>query len=318
MTYGAATADNWAGGERHRLGTPGSRSHYRGTDANGVASYDVTSADNGYGTQTLRVLRSTNPAARSASQLPLRAPGRGRAGNGLRGRAGDLASLDAQDQYNLTIIEPSFGIEPWYADNPNDSNLRYETFMTNDLLPWVTQNLSTHRPRAELADRVLEVGHRRTGSSSEASRPLHAGGILGLPGGHVDATTNSGSSSANSIRDQRELPGQLPPDADLRRRPQSTVSEQQPNLDRRIPAFQTDISDYDALSTSEGIAHTTETPNHDPPLGQRLGTYSVDCIASGQHSPACALAKLSFSNYTRPDAQRSLSPRSRILHRHKC
>ena len=54
-----------------------------------------------------------------------------------------LEALDAQNQYNLTIVEPSFGIEPWYADNPNDSNLRYETFMTNDLVPWVTQNLST-------------------------------------------------------------------------------------------------------------------------------------------------------------------------------
>ena len=53
-----------------------------------------------------------------------------------------MRALDAQDQYNLTIIEPSFGIEPWYADNPNDSNLQYETFMTDDLLPWVTQNLA--------------------------------------------------------------------------------------------------------------------------------------------------------------------------------
>ena len=60
-----------------------------------------------------------------------------------RGRDGDAAALDAQNQYNLTIVEPSFAIEPWYADNPTDPNLQYETFMTNDLVPWVTQNLAT-------------------------------------------------------------------------------------------------------------------------------------------------------------------------------
>lgn len=33
---------------------------------------------------------------------------------------GILRSLDAHDQYNLTIIEPTFTIDPWYADNPTD------------------------------------------------------------------------------------------------------------------------------------------------------------------------------------------------------
>ena len=54
-----------------------------------------------------------------------------------------LAALDAEDQYNLTIIEPTFAIDPWYANNPNDANLQYETFMTTELEPWVKANLST-------------------------------------------------------------------------------------------------------------------------------------------------------------------------------
>ena len=54
-----------------------------------------------------------------------------------------MASLDVEDQYNLTIVEPTFAIDPWYADNPNDANLRYETFMTSDLEPWVKANLAT-------------------------------------------------------------------------------------------------------------------------------------------------------------------------------
>ena len=77
-----------------------------------------------------------------------------------------MHSLNAQNQYNLTIIEPSFPIDPWYADNPTDPQLQYESFMTKDLVPWVTQNLEPPRApspsataghRAELADRVLEV-----------------------------------------------------------------------------------------------------------------------------------------------------------------
>ena len=35
---------------------------YQGTDANGVATYSVTSADDGYGTQVLRVLAPSSPA----------------------------------------------------------------------------------------------------------------------------------------------------------------------------------------------------------------------------------------------------------------
>ena len=35
---------------------------YSGTDANGVASYNFTSPDDGYGTHVLRVLAPTNPA----------------------------------------------------------------------------------------------------------------------------------------------------------------------------------------------------------------------------------------------------------------
>jgi hypothetical protein len=53
-----------------------------------------------------------------------------------------LGSLDAQDNYNLTIIEPSFAADPWYANNLEDSHVRYETFLTKDLVPWVTQNLA--------------------------------------------------------------------------------------------------------------------------------------------------------------------------------
>ena len=62
--------------------------------------------------------------------------------------------LDAQNQYNLTVIEPSFATDPWYADNPSDAKLHYESFLIRDLVPWVTQNLEApagSQPFAPLA-----------------------------------------------------------------------------------------------------------------------------------------------------------------------
>ena len=61
MSYGAARGDNWSGANATSSGTPNFQINYQGSDANGVASYDVISADNG-GTQVLRVLPPTNPA----------------------------------------------------------------------------------------------------------------------------------------------------------------------------------------------------------------------------------------------------------------
>ena len=49
---------------------------------------------------------------------------------------------DAENTYNLTVIEPSFSKDPWYADTDNPS-MQYETFMTTQLEPWARATLST-------------------------------------------------------------------------------------------------------------------------------------------------------------------------------
>ena len=52
MTYGTATGDNWVGGAATSVVDPTFQITKTGTDANGVTSYSVVSADNGYGTQS--------------------------------------------------------------------------------------------------------------------------------------------------------------------------------------------------------------------------------------------------------------------------
>ena len=202
----------------------------------------------------------TNPAPGVAHNflyvLPVEAGLATTYGDGLE----TLRALDAQDQYNLTIIEPSFGIEPWYADNPTDPNLQYETFMTKDLLPWVTQNLAITGHEQNWL-----IGFSKSGIGGEDLILKHPDLFTLAASWDFPADMSTydqyGSSSADSIRNRRELPGQLPPDARLRGCPQSTIPERVAESGSAdTAAFQTDMSDYDTLLTSEGIAHTTETP----------------------------------------------------------
>ena len=60
MIYGSGTAGNWSGG--HVSKPSGLPVYYVSTDAHGVKSYQVNSADNGPGPQVLRVLAPTHPA----------------------------------------------------------------------------------------------------------------------------------------------------------------------------------------------------------------------------------------------------------------
>src|SRR5262249_15501548 len=86
-------------------------------------------------------LTPTNPAPGVPHNflyvLPVEAGQGTQFGDGI----GTLLSLNAQNQYNLTIVEPSFPVDPWYANNPNNPSMQYETFVTQDLVPWVQQNL---------------------------------------------------------------------------------------------------------------------------------------------------------------------------------
>ena len=120
-------------------GGSGLQVQYLSTDASGVQTYQVTSPDNGPGPQDLRILQPSNPAPGVAHNFLYVLP----VAPGDDGGLEVIQSLNLQNQYNLTVIEPSFSINPWYADNPLDPNLQEDTFMAMDLQPWVKANLST-------------------------------------------------------------------------------------------------------------------------------------------------------------------------------
>jgi hypothetical protein len=169
-----------------------------------------------------------------------------------------LLGLNAQNLYNLTIIEPSFAIDPWYADNPNDSNIQYETFMTKDLVPWVTAHLSI-------------TGHEQNWLIGFSKSGLGGQDLLLK---HPDVFTLAASwdfPADMSTYDQFGADAEdYGTDANFQSNYRLTRAfvdaHKTPFLsENRIwiggyDVFRTDLSDYDALLTSEGILHTTETP----------------------------------------------------------
>jgi hypothetical protein len=117
---------------------------YESTDSGGVQAYDYTSPIINDGTaEPIRVLQPTAPAAGVAHNFLIALPVEPGEGSTYGDAMPVLESLNAANQYNLTIIEPSFSIDPWYADSATDPQMRMETFMTDQLVPWIKANFAT-------------------------------------------------------------------------------------------------------------------------------------------------------------------------------
>ncbi len=253
MSYGTGQVDNWSGG------TAGLQVHYLGAGANGVGTYDMISADNGHGPQYLRVLRPTNPAPGVAHNflfvLPVEAGEGTTYGDGIQ----TMKSLNAQNQYNLTIIEPSFGIDPWYANNPNDAKEQEETFMTTELQPWVKANLSITG-----TEQCWLIGFSKSGIGGQDLLLKHPDLFTLAASWDFPADIHSyheyGTGSAKSYGTDANF------QANYRLTAAFLTAHKAPFVaNNRIwiggyHIFQTDISDYDALLTSLGIQHSTEAP----------------------------------------------------------
>lgn len=169
-----------------------------------------------------------------------------------------LEALNAQNTYNLTIIEPSFATDPWYANNPLDPNVHYETFMTTQLEPWVKATLST-------------TGHEQSWLLGFSKSGLGAQDLLLK---HPDLFTLAASwdfpadiASFSQFADSAESYGT---DANF----EGNYRLSPAFLEAHRAAFEyrdriwiggygmygTDVLAYDALLTAVGIMHSTENP----------------------------------------------------------
>jgi Putative esterase len=253
MANSNTAAGNWSGGDA------GFQVTYNHTDSTGIQYYDVISANNGYGPQTLRVLSPANPAAGVAHNFLIVLPVEPGLGTNFGDGLATVQSLDAQDKYNLTVIEPTFDMNPWYANNPNDPQMQYETFMTQELVPWIKQNLATTGN-----EQTWLLGYSKSGLGGQDLILKHPdlftlAATWDFPADMASYNSLAADAAANYGTDANYQANYRLTQAfvDARKGPFLT--------NNRIwiggyGIYQTDDSDYDALLTSEGIAHTTETP----------------------------------------------------------
>jgi hypothetical protein len=253
MAFDTATGDNWSGQNAGFQVSPA------GTDSQGVKSYNVISANNGYGPQTIRVLTPTNPAAGVAHNFLIVLPVESGLGSTFGDGLATLESMNAQNQYNVTIIEPTFAIDSWYANNPNDPNLQYETFMTQELVPWIKQNLATSGN-----EQTWLIGFSKSGIGGQDLILKHPD-VFTLAASWdfpADMATYDGLGSDPAANYGTDANYQ----ANYRLTSAFVDAHKGPFLtNNRIwiggyALYQQDMSDYDAILHAEGIMHSTETP----------------------------------------------------------
>lgn len=62
------------------------------------------------------------------------------------------------DEMQIMIVCPDAGFNSWYFDSPVDSTVRYETFITRELVPWIDQHYKSSKDRAFRAIAGLSMG----------------------------------------------------------------------------------------------------------------------------------------------------------------
>jgi hypothetical protein len=257
MSFGIAAVGHWSGGRTSFQVSKG------GTDAHGIRSYAVISADNGDGPQTLRVLTPARPAAGVAHNFLIVLPVEAGLGSTFGDGLATMAALDAQNKYNLTILEPTFGIDPWYANNPANPHLQYETFLTQDLVPWMRQNLATTGH-----EQVWLIGFSKSGIGGQDLILKHPG-VFSLA-----ATWDFPADMSSYDRFGGDSAADYGTQANFRANYQLTKAFLQAHRAPFLTAdrlwiggwglYKTEDADYNALLTAAGIAHSAETPRYMP------------------------------------------------------
>ncbi len=278
MINGSGQVGDWSGS------AAGFQADYLSTDASGIRYYDVVSATDSGGPQVLRVLQPAHPAAGMAHNflfvLPVEAGTGANYGDGMA----TLAGLDAQDKYNLTIIEPSFSIVPWYANDPLNPGMSYEAFMTRELVPWAEQALGT-------------TGHEQNWLIGFSKSGLGAQDLL-FKHPHVYTLAASWDFPAD-MSDYAEYGGAANYGTNANYLDNYQLSSmfmtahKRPFLNNdRIwiggwHSFRQDDTDYNALLTAEGIRHNTETPETNIP--HRWDSGWVPLALAGLHQDSIHL-----------------------------
>ena len=248
---------------------------YQGTDANGAQLYDVTWNVQGSHPFAVRVLVPQHPSSDYAHSFLYALP----VESGLTGQLlGDgidqLASLDVEDQYNATIIEPIFPMFSWYADNPNDATVNYETFVSTILPQWVDSHFSTTGDEKNLLIGFSKSGYGDLDLLFKHPTVFDAAAAFDFPA-DMQTYDGFGSSSANDYGTQANFQNNYEMDQSFLNAYKAPFTTQDRIWISEGPLFAGQVADFDSLLTSQGIMHTLSTTETKDPHSWTSGWLST-------------------------------------------
>ncbi len=88
------------------------------------------------------------------------------------------------DKMGIIFVSPDGGFDSWYFDSPVDPSVRYETFMSKELIPYIDAHYNTVADRAHRAITGLSMGGH--GALYLAIRHRDLFGAAGATSGGVD------------------------------------------------------------------------------------------------------------------------------------
>ena len=248
------------------IGTPPASNQplfaYQGTDANGAQVYDVTWNDQGNHPFAVRVLVPTDPNTNYAHSflyaLPVES---GLTGQSLGDGLDELESLNVPNEYNTTIVEPIFPMYSWYADNPNDATIDYETFVADILPQWVDNHFSTTGDEQNLLIGFSKSGYGAVDLLLKHPNVFSAAAAFDFP---ADMTTYNGlgSSTADDYGTQANFQNNYELDQSFVDTYKAPFTTQDRLWIAGGPLYSQDVADFNNLLTSQGVLDnftTTQT-----------------------------------------------------------
>jgi S-formylglutathione hydrolase FrmB len=232
---------------------------YQGTDAEGAQVYDVTWNDQGNHPFEVRVLAPTNPSANYAHSFLYAlsvGPGvtQGAYGSGLN----VLQGQNVENQYNTTIIEPIFPMDSWYADNPTDATIDYNTFMSTILPQWVDSNFSTTGNEKSLLLGFSKSGYGALDLLLKNPTEFDAAAAFDFPG-DMTSYNGFGTSSANVYGTQANFQNNYELSASLINGLKAPFTTQDRIWISEGPDYASQVAHFDSLLTSQGVMHSFST-----------------------------------------------------------
>ena len=232
---------------------------YQGTDANGAQLYDVTWNVQGSHPFAVRVLVPTDPSPDYPHSflyaLPVES---GLSGFLLGSGLNELESLNVENQYNATIIEPIFPDFSWYADNPNDATMDYETFVADILPQWVDSHFSITGSEKNLLIGFSKSGYGDLDLLFKHPTTFDAAAAFDFPA-DMPSYGGSGSSSGDDYGTQANFQNNYELDRSFLDTYKAPFATQDRIWISKGPLFGTDVSDFNKLLNSEGVMHTLST-----------------------------------------------------------